>query len=79
MSKNVNLQGGKITENVDVATVQLPISFNTPISVFLTDILEQGHYGYAPSLFEITKTSMIVTRRYNTARTKATLWMAVGT
>ena len=73
------IQGGKITENVDVATVQLPISFNTPISVFLTDILEQGHYGYAPSLFEITKTSMIVTRRYNTARTKATLWMAVGT
>lgn len=71
------IQGGKITENAYTFTTQFPVSFCVPISAFLTEISSTLAYGYAPSISEITKTSISGTWHYNSV-TKAIQWLALG-
>lgn len=71
------IQGGKLKAN-GATTVTLPVAFNSPICVCITDILESGHYGYAPNLHEISTSSMSITCGYNAGRTSGTLWIAFG-
>lgn len=75
-SENVNLQGGKVKAH-GAFTITLPISFDSPICVCLTDILPQPHYGYAPNFYKITETSLMGSCGYNGV-TEATLWIAFG-
>lgn len=72
------IQGGKLMAN-GAFSVTLPVAFNSPINVCLTDILQSGHYGYAPNLHEISKTTLTGTCGYNGARTSGTIWIAFGT
>ena len=74
-SENVNLQGGNSI--IAAFTITLPISFDSPICVCLTDILPQPHYGYAPNFYKITETSLMGSCGYNGV-TEATLWIAFG-
>lgn len=71
------IQGGKLKAR-GATTVTLPVAFNSPICVCITDILESGHFGYAPNLHEISTSSMSITCGYNTGRTSGTLWIAFG-
>lgn len=71
------IQGGKLKAS-GATTVTLPVAFNSPICACITDILESGHYGYAPNLHEISTSSMSITCGYNAGRTSGTLWIAFG-
>ena len=74
---SVTRQGGKLKAS-GATTVTLPVAFNSPICACMTDILESGHYGYAPNLHEISTSSMSITCGYNVGRTSGTLWIAFG-
>lgn len=71
------IQGGKLKAS-GATTVTLPVAFNSPICACMTDILQSGHFGYAPNLHEISTSSMSITCGYNTGRTSGTLWIAFG-
>lgn len=71
------IQGGKLKAS-GATTVTLPVAFNSPICACITDILESGHFGYAPNLHEISTSSISITCGYNAGRTSGTLWIAFG-
>ena len=71
------IQGGKLKAS-GATTVTLPVAFNSPICACITDILESGHYGYAPNLHEISTSSISITCGYNAGRLSGTLWIAFG-